>query len=156
MATRRIDLHDLTVDEAIRKFVDAYNAIVASGYRGRVEVIHGYGSSGEGGVIRRKLRSFLAANRDRFKHIVEGESHGNPGVTYVDAKGRLPSASASATPLQTAILAFCATPKGENKILIKLIGRFGDPAIRAGIRELVRNGALEVVRSGAEVKYRAS
>lgn len=155
MATRRIDLHDLTVDEAIRKFTADYNAIIASGYRGRVEVIHGYGSSGEGGVIRRKLRAFLAAHADRFKHIVEGESHGNPGVTYVDAKGRLPAASAHATPVHAAILAFCATPKAENKILIKLIGRFGDPAIRAAIRDLVTSGALIESRTGSETRYHA-
>ena len=155
MATRRIDLHDLTVEEAIRKFTADYNAIVASGYRGRVEVIHGYGSSGEGGVIRRKLRAFLVANADRFKQIVDGEWHGNPGVTYVDVKGRLPAASAQATPLHAAILAFCTTPKAENKILIKLIGRFGDPAIRAGIRDLVKSGALKEVRSGGETRYHA-
>jgi Smr domain len=155
MATRRIDLHDLTVDEAIRKFTADYNAIVASGYRGRIEVIHGYGSTGEGGVIRLKLRSFLNANAHRFKDIVEGEWHGNPGVTYVDAKGRLPAASAIATPLHAAILKFCATPKAENKILIKLIGRFGDPAIRAAIRDLVKSGALQEVHSGGETRYHA-
>lgn len=119
-------------------------------------MIHGYGSSGEGGVIRRKLRTFLSANADRFKRVIEGESLGNPGVTCVEAKGRLPAAQAGATPLASAILAFCQTPKSENKILIKLIGRFGDPAIRSEVRELLRSGALEPVRSDGEIKYRAT
>ncbi len=152
--TRSIDLHGLTVDESIRHFVTSYNALFESGYRGRIEVIHGYGSSGEGGAIRRKLRSFLAANRDRFKRVTDGDSVGNPGVTYVEGKGRLPAEEAS-TALERAILEFCATPKSESKILVKLIGRYGDPAIRAAIRDIVRRGSLERIRSGAEVKYRA-
>jgi Smr domain len=152
----RIDLHDLTVEEALRHFISAYNALVGGGFRGRIEVIHGYGSSGEGGVIRRKLRAFLAAHADRFNNIVSGDALGNPGVTFIDVKGRLPATSVPATAVESAILAFCQTPKAENKILIKLIGRFGDPAIRAAIRDLVRSGSLEVIRSGAEVKYRAT
>ncbi|HSP13148.1 MAG TPA: Smr/MutS family protein [Thermoanaerobaculia bacterium] len=152
--TRQIDLHGLTVAEAIRKFVASYNSFFESGYRGRIEVIHGYGSSGAGGVIRRKLRSFLAANADRFKRVVEGDSVGNPGVTIVEAKGRLPAGEA-ATPIEQAILTFCRTPKSENKILVKLIGRYGDPAIRAAIRQMVNNGSLERIRGGAESKYRA-
>ena len=50
--SRSIDLHERTVAEAIREFVRFYNACVRNGYRGRLEVIHGYGSSGSGGVIR--------------------------------------------------------------------------------------------------------
>ncbi len=152
--TRSIDLHGLTVEEAIRKFVTSYNALFESGYRGRIEVIHGYGSSGEGGVIRRRLRSFLAANRARFQRVSEGDTHGNPGVTYVEAKGRLPAAAAS-TLLERAILEFCATPKSERRILVKFVGRYGDPALRAALRAMVNNGSLERMHSGAEVKYRA-
>jgi hypothetical protein len=153
--TRTIDLHGLTVDEAMRHFVSSYNALFENGYRGRIEVIHGYGSSGEGGAIRRKLRSFLAANRDRFKLVSDGDSRGNPGVTYVEGKGRLPAGEAS-TALERAILDFCATPKSENKILVKLIGRYGDPAIRTAIHNMVNSGSLERIRAGAEVKYRAT
>lgn len=72
MSIPRIDLHGLTVPEAIAEYVGAHNRLMARGYRGKVEVIHGYGSSGEGGVIREKLRAFLAAHRDRFEKVTTG------------------------------------------------------------------------------------
>ena len=130
--------------EAIDAFVERYNALFAEGYRGRIEVIHGYGSSGEGGAIRKKLRSFLAAHRDRFKHLAEGDATGNPGVTFVEAKGRLPQLHTAGSELAVAILAFCGTAKTEAKILTKFVGRFGDPAIRTEIRQLVSEGLLEL------------
>ena len=157
MATRKIDLHDLTASEAIAEFAETYNRWFAAGYRDRIEIVHGYGSSGVGGVIRRRLRAFLDTNADRFTQITTGDDLGNPGVTWVYPKGRLPEASASPTgPLEQAILAFCAAPKTEAKILAKLVGRYGDPAVRAAIRVLVKSSGLEVVRSGAETRYRAA
>lgn len=153
MTPRRIDLHGLTVDEAIAAFVRRYNAFLSEGYRGRIEVIHGYGSSGEGGAIRRRLRSFLAAHRDRFRHLSEGDAIGNPGVTFVEGKGRLPVPEKTDSALARAILAFCATPKTEAKILAKFVGRYGDPAIRTEIRQMMSEGSLDAVRDGREIKY---
>lgn len=153
MRSRTIDLHGLTVNEAIATFVERYNGLFAEGYRGRIEVVHGYGSSGEGGVIRRQLRAFLSAHRDRLKHLSEGDALGNPGVTYVEAKGRMPAMRGAGSELGRAILAFCATPKTEAKILTKLVGRYGDPAIRTEIRRMIGDGLLEETRDGREVKY---
>ena len=153
MRSRTIDLHGLTVDEAVAAFVERYNVLFAEGYRGRIEIVHGYGSSGTGGVIRRRIRAFLAAHRDRLKHLAEGDATGNPGVTYVEAKGRLPEMRDAGSDLARAILAFCATPKTEAKILAKFVGRYGDPAIRTEIRQLAGEGLLEVTRDGAETKY---
>jgi DNA-nicking Smr family endonuclease len=62
--TRSIDLHNFTVAEALREFVRFYNNCVRSGYRGRLEVIHGYGSTGGGGVIREELRKYLKAHSE--------------------------------------------------------------------------------------------
>ena len=81
--TRSIDLHNFTVAEAIREFVRFYNACVRSGYRGRLEVIHGYGSSGSGGVIREELRKFLKAHAGDFWGVPYRESLRNPGVTIL-------------------------------------------------------------------------
>lgn len=156
MSSRRIDLHDFTAAEAIDEFVRKYNALFAAGHRDRIEIIHGYGSSGVGGVIRQRLRSFLNANAGRFLQITTGEALGNPGVTYIYPKGRLPVADVAGNAVERAILDFCATPKSEKKILTKLVGRYGDPAIRAAIRELVKSGALEAVSSERETKYRAA
>jgi DNA-nicking Smr family endonuclease len=88
-ATRSIDLHNFTVAEALREFVRFYNASVRGGYRGRVEVIHGYGSNGTGGVIREELRRFLAAHEEIFGEFLAGESLRNPGVTIVYVKDAL-------------------------------------------------------------------
>jgi len=80
---RSINLHNFTVAEAIREFVRFYNACVRSGYRGRLEVIHGYGSSGSGGVIREELRRYLKAHDEIFGEYLAGESLRNPGVTIL-------------------------------------------------------------------------
>jgi dsDNA-specific endonuclease/ATPase MutS2 len=81
--TRSIDLHNFTVAEALREFVRFYNNCVRSGYRGRLEVIHGYGSMGGGGVIREELRKYLKAHSEIFGEFLAGESLRNPGVTIL-------------------------------------------------------------------------
>ena len=81
--SRSIDLHNCTVPEAILEFVRFYNSCVRSGYRGRVEVIHGYGSSGVGGTIKNELRAYLAAHEEIFGEVLFGESLRNPGVTIL-------------------------------------------------------------------------
>ena len=81
--TRSIDLHNFTVAEALREFVRFYNNCVRGGYRGRLEVIHGYGSMGGGGVIREELRKYLKAHAGTFGEFLAGESLRNPGVTIL-------------------------------------------------------------------------
>ena len=66
-----------------------YNGCVRSGYRGRLEVIHGYGSSGSGGVIREELRRYLKAHAAIFGEFLAGESLRNPGVTILYVKETL-------------------------------------------------------------------
>jgi dsDNA-specific endonuclease/ATPase MutS2 len=86
--SRSIDLHERTVAEAIREFVRFYNSCVRNGYRGRLEVIHGYGKSGNGGVIRDEMRKFLKAHEETFGEFLAGESLRNPGVTIVYPKDK--------------------------------------------------------------------
>jgi dsDNA-specific endonuclease/ATPase MutS2 len=88
--TRQIDVHGRSVLEAMRAFVAFYNDCLRSGYRGGIEVIHGYGSSGAGGVILQELRNYLAANAGRLESFIQGESVGNLGVTIVYPKKILP------------------------------------------------------------------
>ena len=87
--SRSIDLHKFTVPEALREFVRFYNACVRSGYRGRIEVIHGYGSNGVGGTIKQELRAFLKAHDEIFGEFLAGESLRNPGVTVLYVKETL-------------------------------------------------------------------
>ena len=87
---RQIDVHGRSVLEAMRTFVAFYNDCLRGGYREGIEVIHGYGSSGTGGVILQELRNYLAANAGRLESFVPGESVGNVGVTIVYPKKILP------------------------------------------------------------------
>jgi hypothetical protein len=160
--SRSIDLHQCTVAEAIREFVHFYNACVRSGYHGRIEVIHGYGSSGVGGAIRLQLRHYLAAHAEKFGAFLAGDSVGNPGVTILYPKETLAAlppgrgAMPLPNPAQEAIRRFCDTPKAKERILIKLRGRFGDRILAAEIRAMLQSGSLEAVPAphGA-VHYRA-
>jgi hypothetical protein len=136
---------------------------VRSGYRGRIEVIHGYGSTGVGGAIRKELRKFLAARAETFGEVLAGESLRNPGVTVLYPKetlAPLPQGIGSMpllNPAQEAIRKFCKTPKDRERILIKLRGRFGDRVLTAEIRTMLNGGALEAIRaSDGTVQYRAS
>jgi len=160
--SRSIDLHAYTVAEAIRKFAHFYDACVRSGYRGRIEVIHGYGSSGVGGSIRQELRKYLEAHAETFGEYLAGESLRNPGVTIVYAKEPpAPPRVRRAMPLpnaaQDAIRRFCATPKTKEQILVRLRGRFGDSVLSAEIGKMARDGALQAIRTGdGAVQYRAT
>jgi dsDNA-specific endonuclease/ATPase MutS2 len=103
--TRSIDLHNFTVAEALREFVRFYNNCVRGGYRGRLEVVHGYGSTGGGGVIREELRKYLKAHEGTFGEFLAGESLRNPGVTIL-----YPGESLAAMPPGT-ITGFSSIPR---------------------------------------------
>lgn len=158
--SRSIDLHGHTVAQAMKAFVRYYNDSVRGGYSGRIEIVHGYGSTGGGGVIRQHLRTYLAAHAGKFGSILPGEGLGNPGVTVVYAKSVLPDGGGSislVSPAQEAILRLCSTPKAKERILIKLTGRFGDRVLRTEIDRLVQNGALDALRaSDGTVQYKAA
>lgn len=80
--TDQLDLHGLTVAEAVERFVEQYNGRVKRGQLGCWTVVHGYGSTGEGGAIRRRLRGLLNNHRDRLRYEL-GDDYGNPGWTWV-------------------------------------------------------------------------
>jgi hypothetical protein len=160
--SQSIDLHNCTVPEAIREFVRFYNACVRSGYRGRIEVIHGYGSSGVGGTIKQQLRKYLAAHTEIFGEVLAGESLRNPGVTILYPREtpaptpRGMGAMPLHDPAQEAIRRFCSTPKTKDRILFKLRGRFGDQVLSAAIQAMVLNGALQAIRSSDRpIEYHA-
>jgi hypothetical protein len=149
------------VHEAIEQFVDFYNGCVRSGYRGCIEVIHGYGSSGVGGTIQQELRRYLARNCERLEIYVPGDL-GNPGITRVYPKRLLPAiqnrnsgqnsgrSSDQAIRAREAILNFCETPKSRERIFIKLRGRFGDRVLRDEMSRMIRDGLLK--EDGAKLK----
>jgi DNA-nicking Smr family endonuclease len=76
----QLDLQGLSFTDAIERFVDQYNVRVKNGQCGCWTVVHGYGSSGEGGAIRSKLRGFLNQHPDKLRYEF-GDNYGNPGST---------------------------------------------------------------------------
>ena len=108
-----IDLHNCNVAEAMHRFVGFYNSCVRAGYRGRIEVIHGYGSSGTGGAIRSALRAYLKTHASVFGDFLAGESLRNPGVTVLYAKETLAPSPARAGHVSTA--AAFAAPRSRPR-----------------------------------------
>jgi len=93
MAGGEIDLHGLTVADALARFTAHYNARLRAGDAGPIRVVHGYGSSGRGGEVRAALRDLLSRHTGRLE-FVHGETYfNNPGVTIVYPKHPLPPPS---------------------------------------------------------------
>ena len=86
MAANELDLHGRTWSEALQEFIAFYNqslgrAVNPTGVQ--LSVIHGYGSTGAGGVVRRRLRAFLERHADRLEFIPGEKLDGNQGYTLV-------------------------------------------------------------------------
>ena len=121
-----------------------YNQHVQHG-RACIDVVHGYGSSGTGGVIKRRLRALLAANAGQLSFVRGEDLDQNPGHTEVHARHPLPSA---ADDLASAIIEYCSTAR----TLEKITGRFrrhGMPAVQAAVRTLTSSGRLRTAQRGA-------
>jgi len=126
----QIDLHGLTVDAALETFVEQCNRLFRGGYRGKIVVVHGYGSSGQGGAIKKRLTGFLAKHHDYFDSSVwDG---GNPGVTTLRQLKALPVEKAGG--IEQQLLAFLVVPKVEAKIF----ARFHSKSV-AEVKELLRD-----------------
>ena len=69
MTLETLDLHGFTVSDALVRFVSRYNRALADGkgqdVRG-LEVIHGKGTSAQGGLIKEALRDYLKSNGKRI------------------------------------------------------------------------------------------
>ena len=64
MGTRELDLRGRTWSEAIKEFISFYNHALETtddSHGVQLTIIHGYGSTGEGGAIRKRLRGFLGS-----------------------------------------------------------------------------------------------
>lgn len=146
-----LDLHGLTVTEALERFVEQYNLRVKGGHLGGWTIVHGYGSSGKGGAIRSKLRAFL----DRFPEKLRqeaGDNYGNPGWTWVYPKIRLPDRRER---LALEILEYCSTPRGDEKIQREFVTE-GGVLVKEVLRSLAKAGRLQVVHRGVKVQYQTA
>ncbi len=93
IADGEIDLHGLTVAEALSRLAARYNERLRAGDAGPIRVIHGYGSSGRGGNVRAAVRELLSRHAGCLE-FVPGETYfNNPGITVVYPKHPLPAPS---------------------------------------------------------------
>ena len=144
--TNEIDLHGLTKLEAIEELVKFYNARVKKGNLTPFEVIHGYGSSGVGGVLRTRIRGFLNGFEDCLT-FDSGKNpfENNPGITRIIPRKPLPD---TVDLLGEEILDFCDTPKPINKITGKF-HRIGEAKVLETVKHLVKQGSLKVSYKGS-------
>lgn len=134
-----IDLHGLTRVEAIEKLVEFYNSRVNKGNKDRFYVIHGYGSTGTGGILLKAVRGFLKRNEAYLEFEAGEDSFAqNLGQTIVYPRKSLPDVKDI---LAEQILEYCETPKTISKISGKF-RRHGDVKIREAIRFLEKDGLL--------------
>jgi hypothetical protein len=145
-----IDLHGRTWPESLSELIETYNRILTTGSPSQIlEVVHGYGSSGTGGSLRRRVRSFLAAHSDRLQFKPGEESDGNPGHTIVVPIQPLPEVNDL---LAEQVLEYCETARTQSKITGKF-RRYGDPRVIQAIRSLEKQGRIRSVTRGRNKAY---
>ena len=148
-----VDFHGKTWSEALAEFIDLYNRTLRDGNGATVtlDVVHGYGSSGTGGTMRTRIRSFLDRYPQYLEHMPGETVDGNPGHTVVLPIQPLPQIEDM---LAEQVWEYCETPRTQSKIT----GRFrrrGDPQVLQAIRSLEKQGRLRAVNRGKLKVYEA-
>lgn len=144
-----LDLHDHGGDEAIERFVTAYNRRLAAGDASLLDVVHGYGSRTGDAIIRRRLRGFLRQHPRELDWLAGEDVDGNPGHSLVQPRHPLPSVEDR---LAQEILDWCQRPRTMDKIA----GRFrrhGQPRVMALVQQLAGQGRLLRQRKAAHTVY---
>ena len=140
MTSIELDLHGRSWKEASAEFIGIYNEAIQSEQAVsslEIVVIHGYGSSGEGGVIRHRLRAFLQRYGDRLEFSHGEETMANPGCTIVRPRKPLPDNQAI---LEEQILDFCSQRRSRSAIIRKF-HRYGDPQVRRAVTSFAASKA---------------
>lgn len=141
-----IDLHGLTKIEAIEALIKFYNSRVKKGNLTPFEVIHGYGSSGVGGVLLTRIRGFLSNFSEELEFDYgKNPLFCNPGSTRVFPKKPLPE---TIDLLGEEILDFCEAPKTLSKIIGKF-HRYEESKIQASIKLLEKQKRLKIFYKGS-------
>jgi hypothetical protein len=146
---RELDLHGLSIDDALTTFEDFYNGRIKDDSKEAIRVIHGYGASGEGGRIRTKLRELLKSAPKSLDWEAGEDAEGNIGVTIVYPRKTL---AAREEQLTAAILAFCSIPRSESKIAGEF-RKHDAREIKQTIRALLRQLRLEEIIKNGRTAY---
>ena len=86
MASFNLDLHGYKRTEALEEFISFYNHVFDNAPNPAavsLDVVHGYGSTGEGGVLLKRLRTFLETQGNCLEFTLGERADGNPGHTIV-------------------------------------------------------------------------
>lgn len=140
----KIDLHHLTVNESLRIFIEKYNKNYKS--EKKIEVIHGYGSGGNGGKIKKAFHKFLTDNKEFLKFEVGL----NPGLTYIYPKKKLPSYESA---LEKEMLNFCEVPKSLSKIEGRFLKKYSINEIKSEIKKLIKTEKLTEILKNSVITY---
>ena len=151
---RTLDLHGLTWTEAQAAFIDFYNGAVgrAGGNAGRLDVVHGYGSTGTGGVLRTRLQGFLERHKPCLEFQPGENVDGNRGHTIVVPLKPLPSLGEQ---LVEEIWAYCERPRAQSKIIGKF-RRHGETEVLRALKVLEKQQRLNALTHGALRLYQAA
>ncbi len=153
MKTFEIDVHGLTWSESLEEFISIYNGSLSDQQELdsiEIRVIHGYGSTGEGGTLRRRLRGFLSRASSYLEFTPGEEVDGNQGLTIVHPIQQLPAINDW---LGESILEYCLRPKSLSKVVGKF-RRHGQPGVLQAVRKLEKQGRLEKIRKGRVTHYK--
>lgn len=146
-----IDLHGMTRNGAKEAFIEFYTeALQASGGRRlRLEVIHGYGSTGAGGVIRGWLRGFLDRHLSYLEYQIGENVDSNQGHTFVTPLKPLPSQGEE---LMDEIMEYCEMPRAQSKIMGKF-RRHGESGVLSTLKLLEKQKRLSGSTRGSIRTY---
>ena len=152
--TTTLDIHGHSWAEAIETFIEFCNsALLQTDGRSGVtlDVMHGYGSTGTGGVLRSRLRGFLERNNDCIEFRTGEAADANPGHTLVTLLKMLPDTSEL---LAEQIWEYCTSAKSMSKIT-GAFRRHGQPKVSQALRTLEKQNRLLVVHNNAHKLFRA-
>ena len=144
-----INLHGYTVNQALEVFITNYNLCIQNTKNIEICVIHGYGSTGEGGKIRSFLRKYLSLQTDKLKWSGGEQINGNAGITYVKP---LHTLSETYENLANEIFNYCQTPKTKKKIA-GYFRKHGDQCTLKALKYLEKNNQLKIVWKGKHKCY---
>lgn len=150
VTAQQLDLHGKTQRDAVEEFVREVNAALErTGGPVTMRVVHGYGSTGEGGVLGARLRGFCDSHADRASYVRGEDAEQNPGLTIVTVKQALPDARER---LGEAIMEYCGRPRTKDRIA-RRFRREGGREVADAVRELAKQGRLKKTKGRHGVEY---
>ncbi len=155
MTSQELDLHGHTWNEAKNAFFHLYNDnFDANGQPlvTTIDIIHGYGSTGEGGTIRTRLRRFLDRQKDCLEFLPGEDVDGNQGHTLVAPSKPLPK---DEDVLLEDIVDYCERPRTPEKIAGEFARRADSLTIKQAMNKLQREGRLKKVVKNHRTMYEA-